>query len=618
MKKIDNSKIGLFFFILSGVFVLPLPSAAQSYAWKVGGQGEPLQAGGDFRGSEFDNMDNILDMNLDNTNFEGSRFVDMVIQDTSFRGANLRSVDASLLNEAMTGCDFTDADITGSYLPLNGEQLRSTKNYKNKNLADTTLWGDLSGVSFVGFDMTNTKLLGCNLINCDFTDAIITKIITNCMTFDQIKVTRNYKFKDLGGTVFIQRNFDDADFSGFKLGAFHNCSFYNTDFSDALFVKIRFRDDQTRTEEFYEHRLGFVECQLTREQFESTRTYQSKDLSWLLLTRMNLDQWNFRDCNLEGALLSRSSLKDADFTDAKIAQTNFSQTNVTQKQYLSTRTFSGKKQFMPPNTYHADLSNYDFSGMTIHDMNNRVYFSYVNLKNADFSNVTLVNVQFYECDLSDANFTNAKLDGVYFDHTSLSWEQFLSTQNGQARDFSKLNFTGTNFSGTRGWDFSNADLTGIRWWPSAYPDCVFDNTTINVSNFLVPLMPQGPYGLTRDQFMSTKNFRSKVLQNAQFHGLDLHGMDFSGFDLAGTNFSYANLADVRFADATIDGCVFNFSTRDNYTPLTKEQFYSTASYKSGTVSGVHFSDMDLTDWDFSKVRLGNCWFNNCIGAPTQR
>jgi len=608
--------IGNLFFVLFCVHVLSLPLAAQTYVWKLGGADETLRAGGDFRGSHLENMGDIIGMNLDNANFEGSRFIDMLIENTSFRGANLRSVNASLLNGAMTGCDFTDADITGSFLFLNGEQLRSTKNYKNKNLADTTVGGDLSGVSFAGFNLTNAWLFG-NFENCDFTDAIITNIVTTRMTLEQIKTTRNYKDKDLGGTIFIGVNFDNADFRNFKLGAFHRCSFENANFTDAEFAKIRIRDVRDRGN-VYERRLGFVDCLLTQEQFESTRTYKSKDLSWMLLSQMNLDQWNFRDCNLEGAVLSRSSLADTDFTNARIPQTVFFYTNITTRQWLSTFTARNTRNFIPSTTSYVDLSNYDFSGKTITAANDLFFFSDVNLSNANFTDATLVNVQFSGADLSGTNFTNAKLDGVTFRDTPLTWEQFASTQNGQARDFSKITINGNNLE-IRGWDFSNADLMGITWWPGSYPDCVFDNATINVSRFRVPLVPRIPgregRSLTREQFMSTANYRSKVLHNADFYNSYLRGMDFSGFDLTGSSFRYADLTDARFDDAIIKGCGFSFSTSQPNTPLTKEQFYSTACYKSGVVERVRFSDMDLTDWDFSNVRLVFCSFVRCIGAP---
>ena len=133
--------------LLFCIAVLP-STLAQSYTWLPGGafkgqnnfsfrEGDDF-SGKDFSGSVFENMGDIVGVNLDNSNWEGSYWAEMTVRDTSFRGANLRFVNAAHLTSygtgghigGMPGCDFTDADITGSNLPLNAVQLRSTKNYK--------------------------------------------------------------------------------------------------------------------------------------------------------------------------------------------------------------------------------------------------------------------------------------------------------------------------------------------------------------------------------------------------------------------------------------------------------------------------------------------------------
>ena len=428
----------------------------------------------------------------------------------------------------------------------------------------------------------------------------------------------------------MQCNFDNADFRGFKLGAFHGCTFHNADLTDAEFVKTKLQDhwyyfkrtDPTfygRTYSFFGsvYRRGFIDCPITRKQFEDTKTYKSKDLSQMGLLLINFDQWNFRDCNLDDSALALSSLKDADFTNASIQKTDFSNTNITREQWLSTKTFRGVKKFMPPTTHGVDLSHYDFSGMTIQS----VVFQKVNLKNADFSGTTMKDCSFLGGDLTDANFTNATLENVYFG-CSLAWKQFLSTRNGKTGDFSKIGLGHASF---KGWNFSNADLSGKRFEGCDFPDCNFDNATIDVHSF-------GPArakyqseeveeymrkGLTREQFMSTANYRSKVLYDAYFGSDDdIRGMDFSRFDLTDTEFRYVDFTDVRLDDATIKKCTFYAPTQPKRIPLTKEQFYSTTTYKSGTVEGVTFYNMDFTGWDFSKVKLVNCkFYDGCVGVP---
>ena len=549
----------------------------------------------------------------------------MCIQNTSFRGANLRYISADL-NDKMTGCDLTDADITGSTLPLSADQLRSTKSFKDKNLAGVTIRGiDLSGTSFVGFDLTDARLLNCNLEGCDFTDAVITRIEITGLTFDQLKGTKNYKAKDLSEILFTQGNFDNANFRECKLGAFYSCSFRNADFTDAEFAKTITQDRLYHyhgerigsdvpgfSAQFY--RCGFIDSPVTRQQFESTKTYKHKDLSLMLFVQMNLDQWDFRDCNLDNTKLTRSLLRDTDFTNASVQETDFSYTNITREQWLSTRTFRVVEKFMPPTTCGIDMSNYDFSGMTIQAGPTNVHpnFFDTNLKNADFSNATLINVGFERCDLTDTNFVGATLNSVRFERTPLTWDQFLSTKNGKEKDFSHTSFSYTNI---KGWDFSNAVLTPASFLQCDFPDSVFDNTTVNIQGFHSAFVKSPSdnaendrrVGLTREQFMSTANYHNKDLRNAWFRGDDLHGMDFSGFDMTNARFIGCNLTDTHLDGATIKGCVFNAG-------LSKEQFYSTETYKSGVIEGITFYNMDFTDWDFSEVRFVNCQFYECVGA----
>lgn len=538
---INIAKIKTFFFILLCVLTAS-PLAAQTYIWEPGGaDGHLLERGQvgrdltnkDFRGSHFDyaSMSGFSGSNFENSNFEGSRFGEILVDNTSFRGANLRNVDASGMAGVvmdredgilLPDCNFTDADITGATLPLTGEQLRSTKNYKNKNLAGVKIFrADLTGTSFAGFNLTGARLYD-TLKDCDFTDADITKFGAENLTFAQLKTTKNYKNHDLSETMFQKCNFDNADFRGFRLGFFSGCSFRNADFRDALFVMPKESvDPQIRLWSF--RAPGFSACELTRQQFESTKNYQTKDLSRLYLEQMDLKQWNFRDCNLDNARLGGSALDGADFTNTSILKT--------------------------------------FFGM-----------------------------------ISSSRY-----------QTILAWEQFRSTRSGQARDFTDVWLANTVL---RGWDFSNTDLTNVSFSMCEFTDSIFDNATIKIKNFGVPLVrsqsgeliyASDRWGLTRAQFESTANYRSKVLRGADFGGSDLSGMDFSGFDLTNAEFA-GRIAGARFDDAIITGCRFY--------KLTKEQFCSTATYKSGVVERVNFGETDFTDWNLSNAR-----FVDCINAP---
>jgi uncharacterized protein YjbI with pentapeptide repeats len=232
-------------------------------------------------------------------------------------------------------------------------------------------------------------------------------------------------------------------------------------------------------------------------------------------------------------------------------------------------------------------------------------------------------VWFQECDLTDTVFTNTALDDVIFaENTPLTWQQFRSTQNGQSKNFSAISIYNNTVSG---WDFTDANLVDKRWYGCDFPECVFDNAVINVEFFSTHLVKATSEnanihlkkGLTRTQFESTANYRSKDLKKADFNGCDLIGIDFSGFDLTGARFAGANLTDVCFNDATIQNCEFAVqSFIEHSTPLSKDQFYSTQSYKNGVIENVKFERIDLSGWDFSGKKLIGCRFNDCRFADT--
>ena len=597
---------GLCFVLMAAV----LPAWGQDYIWKLGGQHgiEHFERGKDYSEYEFPdsnlwNMGDIVDLKMDRVNFEGSRFGEMLIKNTSFRGANLRRVVAWELKEGMIGCDLTDADISDSTLPISKEQLISTKNYKEKNLAGcsfTTYQSkmgytgiDLSGVSFAGFDLTNTAFYQCDLTDCDFTDATITDIAITGMTYNQLRSTKNFKTKKLSGMLFFQSNFDNADFRGFELGPFRDCSFKNANLTDALLIEYPEINNNRNH--------GFYQCSLDQKAFESTRNYQQDEIYGMTLSNMNLDGWNFRGKKLQAVNFEGSSLRNTDLTDAKITDVNFDNTNITKEQLQSTIEYKGKAKLFPPSTTGVDLSGWDFSDMTITST-----FRNANLKNAKFTNTKFSNMGFIECDLTGADFTDVKFINVTFSKSPFTWEQFCTSQNGKEKNYSAFHF---DYLTLHGWDFSDANLEDKKWYNCYYPECQFKNTKINTGSNTIGLNTDTNivgYGMTAEQLKETANFKSKNFRDGTFFESDLNKIDFSGFDLTNTTFIYVSFSGVNFTDAIIDGVTF----RDCFS-LSNEQFDSTVSVKKKILKNVNFENMDLSGKNFSGMYLENCRFDHC-------
>lgn len=212
------------------------------------------------------------------------------LADVDFSGFDLRH--SFLAKSKFTNCDFTDANITGSYVNLDAEQLRSTLNYKQKDLSNIRLCGDLSGLSFAGFDLRGTRFctqLGSSIEGCDFTDADISgadfdggirpegkyKYVPGTrITKKQLYSTRSYKEKNLASVNFRFCKLNDFDFTGQSLGYFVYCDLKGAKFENATFSRLGGVGESRK----YTSR-GFCDsCNLTFEQFASTRTFKSKRL----------------------------------------------------------------------------------------------------------------------------------------------------------------------------------------------------------------------------------------------------------------------------------------------------------------------------------------------------
>ena len=90
------------------------------------------------------------------------------------------------------------------------------------------------------------------------------------------------------------------------------------------------------------------------------------------------------------------------------------------------------------------------------------------------------------------------------------------------------------------------------------------------------------------------------LTNASFRAAVLTNADFSNAQLDGADFAIATLGGASFDDATITWVGLDRVTSRGFAAA---QFYSTASYKSGNLTGVHIEQNDVTGWSFAGKNL---------------
>ncbi len=232
--------------------------------------------------------------------------------------------------------DFTDADIAGATIRLSAEQLRATKNYKAKDLSNTTLMGDFSGVSFRGFDLRYTTFLVCDLSDCDFTDADISGMsvdgggaydhegkwtaqsnyVDARFTKQQLYSTNSYQRQNLDGTHFHRCNFRDSDLSNQTLGLFVDCDLHGANLTNADHVTGP--SDRRTGRRSLPTSIGFQACDLSAEQFYSTRIYASKKFKrGCMMAGMDLSGWDFSGFDLRDVIFDKSTLAGANLENAR-------------------------------------------------------------------------------------------------------------------------------------------------------------------------------------------------------------------------------------------------------------------------------------------------------------
>lgn len=208
-----------------------------------------------------------------------------------------------------------------------------------------------------------------------------------------------------------------------------------------------------------------------------------------------------------------------------------------------------------------DVSNLDFSG-TPH-------------ANSSWIGVTAVNTVFSNSrnptDYTNSNFASANLTNASFIDATLS-----------------------------GANFTNANLNYVSFVDALLDDADFTNSIITNTNMGKVVVR----GFTKEQLYSTASYKNRDLTGIILANNNLKDWNFSGQNLSGTRFNLADLTGVDFTNSIITSAYIGYS--DNF---TKEQLYSTASYKNKDLTGVQFDDLKMNGWNFAGQNLTNVSFS---------
>jgi len=299
-----------------------------------------------------------------------------------------------------------------------------------------------------------------------------------------------------------------------------------------------------------------------------------------LATSLFANYENYDRQDVSGMNFSDSSLIESSWIDCTAIGTAFVSTKLTGAKFI-----------------HATLTNANFIRAT--------------LTSANFNSATLTKANFDYATLTKADFTNAIIIGASFNNAiGFTKEQLYSTASYEGKNLTGIhlvrnNLTGCNFAGQNltkadfrfasltSANFASATLTSADFASVALISVNFTNAIINGANF------RDATDFTKEQLCSTASYKNKDLTGIDLGRINLTGCNFESQNLVNTSFYSCTLTNANFTNAIISGAAFTKSS------FTKEQLYSTASYKNKDLTGIHLVLNDLTGWDFAGQNLTN-------------
>jgi uncharacterized protein YjbI with pentapeptide repeats len=300
------------------------------------------------------------------------------------------------------------------------------------------------------------------------------------------------------------------------------------------------------------------------------------DLSFTDLWRADLTNANLTDANLAAADLQHVTFNGADFSGAIVTGVNLSgrtRYGFTPEQLYSTRSYQDR-DLQGINLNNNDLSGWDFSGQ--------------NLSTAGLQSSLLGGANLAGATIRAADFRNTTSGG-------LTPQQFYSTRSHQENDLRNIELGGNDLSG---WDFRGQNLSNASFFGWA-GNAVYRGSTLANADFTDAIIDGTEFdgttahGFTAQQLYSTRSYQLGDLRKVRLSNNDLSEWDFSNQELTGATLRSSNIVDADFTGAIV---------RDANLPrtVTKEQLYSTQSYRILDLHGIGLEGADLREGKFSR------------------
>ena len=240
--------------------------------------------------------------------------------------------------DAGQGANLSNRNLTGAY--LSGAILNQA------DLTGTSLFGAiLNGASLIGANLTNANAETANLTNARLSQANL----TNARLYDAILDNADLNHANLTNASFGNSTMTGADLSGAEV---RGARFYGA--------------------------WGTVVGEVTAAQLYSTASYQTHDMTGIVLSNLSLGGINLAGQNLSHADFMGSHLSGADLSHANLTNANFAWGTAVTGANLS----------------HANLTNANFAGYDSCDE-----ISCVQVPGTDFTGANLSGADAREADI---------------------------------------------------------------------------------------------------------------------------------------------------------------------------------------------------------------------------
>ena len=243
----------------------------------------------------------------------------------------------------------------------------------------------------------------------------------------------------------------------------------------------------------------------------------------------------------------------------------------------------------------------DFSGRLIEDVKitndlKSSRFWLANLRNVDFSNVNLVDVDFRFAVLKDVSFKGATLQNVLMPRAILDNVNFSDATLSNVR-FSTAYFYNSNFEGSV---LDNVEIFGSYFLQNNFKNSQIKNTEFMRTEIVIT-------------DLSKTEFKNVILKSSGFSVANFTGVDFSSIKIEkGVSFADSLFTNSNIAENKLPGTDF---TEKQYPltcqklgvqdAMTRDKFYhtqtGTCQIPSSNLSGLNLSKTDLSDVVFSRI-----------------